>query len=57
MSEQEALAHFRMHAGAQYDPAVVDVFAAVLREDESGAPTRSVEPVTEPAAAIAAGSV
>jgi HD-GYP domain-containing protein (c-di-GMP phosphodiesterase class II) len=54
MSEQEALAHFQMQAGSQYDPAIVDVFAAVLQEEEPGAPVGSAAP--EPAAAVTAGS-
>ena len=33
LNEQEALAHFRIHAGSYYDPAVVDALEAVLREE------------------------
>jgi len=57
MSEEEALAHFWMHAGAQYDPAVVGVLTAVLREEESDAPTQTAAPPMESIAAIVAGSV
>lgn len=40
LSEEEALAHFRLHAGDLYDPAVVDALLAVLREEApyDGAP-------------------
>jgi HD-GYP domain-containing protein (c-di-GMP phosphodiesterase class II) len=53
MSEQEALAHFQMQAGIQYDPAIVEVLASVFQENE---PEAAGSAVPEAAAVAAAGS-
>lgn len=49
MSEEEAVAHFRLHAGDHYDPAVVDALAAVLREEEPVAAAQATMPPRAPA--------
>lgn len=56
MSEEETLAHFRLHAGSYYDPAIVEALAAVLREEEPGRTTgepRSEEEAVVPGLAAA----
>jgi HD-GYP domain-containing protein (c-di-GMP phosphodiesterase class II) len=57
MSEEEAVAHFRMQAGAQYDPVVVDALAAVLREQYPDALMQTVAPPTQSAATLTGASV